>query len=93
MTAKMANGFVRLNGRFFTEDKLLKNKHQVSQDGRVSYPTLLKYIDPKDDIRNISGDVLYAILIDGMGYTVEEVSSLRVGDLFEFIRTNGEAAQ
>jgi hypothetical protein len=86
MLAKVANGSVRLNSNFFSdEDKLTKNKHQVSLDGKVSYPSLIKYLKPDSDIRNISGDVLYAILIDGMGYTIAEVENLRVGDLFEFV--------
>lgn len=95
MTSTMASGYVRLNGRFFTEDKLKINKHKLSQTEQVSYPTVLKYLvspgeEPKEEIKNISGDVLYAILVRGMGLTPAEIENMRVGDLFEVVYSNGE---
>ena len=83
----MASGYLRLKGSFFDESKLLKNKHQLSQEERVSYPTVHKYLSGRhnSDISTISGDVLYAILVKGMGYSIEEVKDFKVGDLFELV--------
>lgn len=90
MTIQVANGSFRLNGRFFDEEKLKVNKHQLSQVERVSYPTILRYVT-KDgesgefDVRNFSGEVLYAIIVGGMGYSPDEAANLRLGDVFEIV--------
>jgi len=87
---KVASGTFRLNGRFFDEKNLAMNKHQLALSEQVSYPTIHKYISRDDqedayDVRKFSGDVLYAILIKGMGYTAEQVRDLRLGDVFEIV--------
>ena len=93
MISQVTSGFVRLNGRFFDEDKLLTNKHQLSLEEKVSYPTVHKYFKEGSDIRNVSGEVLYAILIRGMGYSVEDARELRLGDVFEFVTQASETTQ
>lgn len=103
MTDKMASGTVRLNRRFFREDNLRGiNKHQLSQDEKVSYPTLLRYLYPAEgserkgpdgDIDTFSGEVLYAILVKGMGYSEQEAAQLPMGEVFEIVRKNGEATK
>ena len=85
---QMTSGSFRLNRRFFEEKKLVINKHRLSLEEQVSYPTLLKYISSKDkpyDIRTFSGDVLYAIMARGMGLTDDEIADLRIGDIFEIV--------
>lgn len=86
---QVASGTIRLNRRFFDEGNLVINKHKLSQTEQVSYPTVMKYITKKDaedfDIRTFSGDVLYAILITGMGYTPEDAANLRLGQVFEIV--------
>ncbi len=103
MNKNMASGYLRLNGRFFTEGKLKINMHKLSQVERVSYPTVLRYVSPigdserkNDEVKNFSGEALYAILVSGMGYTEEEAKNLRVGDIFEFVKTgfkNGQVSE
>ena len=83
-TNQVASGYVRLNSRFFDEAKLKMNKHRLSQSEQVSYPTVLKYLGD-GDIRTISGQVLYAILIKGMGYSVEELGKMPLSEVFEFV--------
>lgn len=83
----MASGVVRLNGRFWTDINLKMNKHQLSQQGRISYPTVLKYLNTPGDVAAFDGGVLYTILVDGMGYSPEEAAQLRLGDIFEFVQT------
>ncbi len=90
MSDIVASGYVRLNSRFFSSDRLKTNKHKLSQTEQVSYPTVLKYLSG-DDIRNFSGDVLFALLVAGMGYTIEDAADLRLGDVFEFV-SNGDSA-
>lgn len=87
---QVASGTVRLNSRFFDEDNLVINKHKLSQTEQVSYPTVLKYISNGEmngdyDIRQFSGDVLFAILVKGMGLTPAQVAELKFGDVFEII--------
>lgn len=87
---QVASGTIRLNRRFFDEGNLVINKHKLSQTEQISYPTVLKYLTRKSDadefdIRTFSGDILYAILVKGMGITPDEVANLRIGDVFEIV--------
>lgn len=89
---EVASGAFRLKSRFFRSDKLRVNKHRLSQQERVSYPTLLRYLDKDEDgepIQNFSGEVLYALLVEGFGMSPDEVENLRVGDIFEVVPRNG----
>lgn len=85
METTVASGYVRLNGRFFNENKLIMNRHRLAQSEQVSYPTVLKYLGGDEDIRVMSGEVLYAILVKGMGYSIDELKNLPLGDVFEFV--------
>lgn len=78
------SGSVRLNSQFFNNKNLKVNKHQLSQTEKISYPTILRYLSG-DEIQMFSGSVLYSILVHGMGLSPDEISELRVGDLFEFV--------
>lgn len=92
---EVATGAFRLKGRFFHSDKLKVNKHQLSQRENVSYPTLLRYLGQSEDseaIKNFSGEVLYALLVEGFGMSPAEVENLRVGDIFEVVPKNGHKA-
>lgn len=83
----MANARLVLNRRFFSEDKLKQNEtnpHRLSLDGKVSRPTILRYLR-EDGVDMFSGDVLYAILADGFGLSREEIAGLRVDDIFEIV--------
>lgn len=87
---QVASGSVRLNSRFFDESKLVINKHRLSLTEKVSYPTVHKYIYRKDlngdyNINKFDGDVLFAILVKGMGLSPKEIADLRFGDVFEII--------
>lgn len=89
---EVASGSFRLNRRFFDEGNLKINKHRLSQREAVSYPTIHRYVYREElgdeyDIRTFSGDVLYAILVTGMGYSPEEAANLRLGDVFEIFET------
>ncbi|MBK6325598.1 MAG: hypothetical protein KA362_14840 [Chloroflexi bacterium] len=81
----MASGHIRLNRRFFSEDKLRNtNPHRLSLDEKISRPTILRYLR-EDNVDTFSGDVLYAILVGGFGMSREQVEQLTVGELFEVV--------
>lgn len=91
----VTSGAFRLKGRYFDKDKLRINRHQLSQKEGVSYPTLLRYLagpEEGEPITNFSGEVLYALLVEGFGMSPEEVESLRVGDIFEVVPHGGNGA-
>jgi hypothetical protein len=81
----MASGSVRLNARFWSDENLKINKHKLSQQGQISYPTVLKYLNTPSDVLAFDGGVLYTILVDGMGYSPEEAKKLNLGDVFDFV--------
>lgn len=94
---EVTSGAFRLKSRYFHKDKLRINRHQLSQKEGVSYPTLLRYLgQPEDEeadpIVNFSGEVLYALLVEGFGMSPIEVENLRVGDIFEVVPKNGNGA-
>lgn len=84
---QMPSGHVRLKGRELLE------KHNVSmyrlrERGAASYPTIHKYMTSTEKLDYLSSEVLYGILIDGLGYTPEEAENLRLGDVLEFVPDN-----
>jgi hypothetical protein len=81
-------GTLRLNASFFTADRLKTNKHKLSQGGRISYPTTLRYLSG-EIVEQFNGRVLYSLLVQGFGYTPEAAADLRLGDVFEIV-PNGE---
>ena len=83
MITNMARGIARLKGRELLE-KFDKTMYRVAKDGDVSYPTLHRYITSTDNIYNINTEVLFGILIDGLGLSIEEAENLRLGDVFGF---------
>lgn len=81
---RVTSGYIRLNNRFFDEAKLKMNKHRFSLEEKISYPTVLKYLGD-GNIHTISGKVLYAVLVKGMGYSVEELGKMPLCEVFEFV--------
>lgn len=74
----------RLNPKTFSVERLVANRHQISMQSGLSYPTVLKYTgDDVDDIQVFSGEVLYGLLTHGLGLTPAQVADLRLGDVFE----------
>lgn len=63
-------------------DRLKMNRYKLSQWGRVSYPTVLKYT-AAEAMDSFNGEVLYTLLSVGLGRSDEEIESMRLGDLFE----------
>ena len=77
---QMATGRLRLKRGVFGQMQV--NRHQLSQSGRVSYPTVVKYAEA-EEVGNFSGPVLYTMLSLGLGMSDAEIADMRLGDLFE----------
>lgn len=86
----MSSGSVQLNRGFFNKQNLKDtNMHALSQDEKIGYTTMFKYLN-EEGVDSFKGSVMYAIIIKGMGYTEEEAKDLKLGDVFEFV-PNGES--
>ncbi|MEI2773397.1 MAG: helix-turn-helix transcriptional regulator [Candidatus Competibacter sp.] len=83
----MSSGSVRLKGRELLE-KHNVTMYRLAENGAASWPTVHKYITKPETIDQISTEVLYGILIDGLGLTLQEAADMRLGDLFDFIPGN-----
>lgn len=82
----MPSGYFRLKGDFFDDSKFRGiNRHKLSQVEGISYPTLIRYLKSDDEVTRFNGEVLYAILVTGMGYTIEEIAEMPIGKLFDII--------
>lgn len=86
MAQVMASGRVRLKGHALLA-QLQINMHALSLDEKVSYPTLHKYLNNADELNSFSAEVLYAILVKGMGKTPDEIEDMRLGDVFEVVKS------
>ncbi len=85
-TNRLASGYVRLKGDFFQHENLQMTRYQLAKSQEVSYQTMHKYFK-QNDIRNFSGEVLYAILVQGMGICPESLEEMRFGDIFEIVES------
>lgn len=88
----MSSGYIKLNRRFFQRKNLeIDNMSTLAESEGISYTTIHRYLRTNEDIRRFNGEVLYTILINGMGYTLEEAKELTIGELFDFVETKKEA--
>lgn len=89
----MASGTVRLRGRALQKKSGL-SIYQLAKDAEVSYPAMHKYITDPSSVKQISGEVLYGILIS-LGLSLEEINQMPLGDVFEFVPdgSNGRATE
>ena len=62
-----------------------ENAHRLALRSRKSYPAIRGYIDEENAKARIDLDVITAILVDGLGFTQEQVLDIRIGDIFKFV--------
>jgi hypothetical protein len=87
----MAAGKLRLKGRPIMDlGRGVENPHQVHLRSQVSWPTVNKYLSGDvatlDDMKSVDLEVLYGILVDGLGLSEAEVMNLKLGDILEVSR-------
>jgi len=63
--------------------KGVKNIHQVSINGRLTYATINRYFNYPEQIGAIRLETLYGVLSDGLLMTPDEVANLKIGDILE----------
>ena len=81
-------GYIKLDAERFKERNLIINMNRLSQDTHISYPSILKYVNRGQndyDVKTFSGEVLYAILTAGLGYTPLELLDVTFGDIFDIV--------
>ena len=86
----MASGTVRLKGRALLEKSGL-SIYQLARDAEVSYPAMHKYITDPGSVKQLSGEVLYGILIS-LGLSLDEINQMPLGDVFEFVPKSGNGS-
>ena len=82
MDITMVSGNIRLKGRELLE-KYSISMYRVAKDSDINYHTIHKYFT--NDLQRLSSKVLYGILTNGLGLSIEEAKNLRLGDVFEFV--------
>jgi hypothetical protein len=91
MNEGMASGSVRLKGRELLR-RFGTSMYSLEKSGAASYPTIHKYITRPEEVDYISAEVLYGILVDGLGLSPEDVANMRFGEIFELVPANGGIA-
>ena len=61
------------------------NAHRLALRSRKSYPAIRGYIDGSDNKERIDLDVITAILVDGLGFTYDQVLDMRIRDIFKLV--------
>ena len=80
-----------LNPQLFNDHNLRgTNKHRLGQESNISYPTMIRYIDRPDTVNRFDGKVILAILRDGFGYSIDEISNMKMSDVFAIVK-NGSS--
>lgn len=83
----MATGTFRLKGSSLltkAEENGVENRHQLSLRSGISTQTIYSTFDGSP-IKQIDLRVLAKILINGVGYTPEELMNVKFGDIFEYV--------
>ncbi len=85
----MKSGTFRLRGRaLYDEHGQEKSVYQVVKDGNVNYTTILRWLKDAENIDSVKSDILFGYLV-GLGLSEDDILSMSVGELFEFIPDEG----
>lgn len=85
----MSSGYLRLKAAELIEQRGT-NLHRASQRGGFSYPTMYRYIKSPERIESMHMRSIVGLLVDGLGFTPEEIEQMRFGDVFEIVLDNEE---
>ena len=89
----MGSGTFRLKGSSLLDKAKqngVENMHQLHLESRVTYQTIQKYMK-ESELPSIDLHVLACLLLDGVGYTPEELMNVKFGDIFEYVEESGAA--
>jgi hypothetical protein len=62
-----------------------ENAHKLALRSQKSYPAIRGYIDDSDGRARIDLDVVTAILVDGLGFTYDQLLDLKIGEVFKLV--------
>ena len=95
----LASGTFRLKGSQLLEKygsrRDIENPHQLSLASRISWPTVSRlFFDPETERaaqppKSLDYEVLWGVLVDGLGITPKELERMPFGELFELLQKNG----
>lgn len=84
--SQMPSGFFRLKGpQLYAKAKSEKNApnpHRLSFRARSSYQTIHRLVNDTNELNRLDLTVLWGFLIDGCGFSWEEIREWRFGDIF-----------
>jgi len=83
----MVTGTFRLKGSSLltkAEKNGVENRHQLSLRSGISSQSIYSIFDG-EPMKQIDLRVLAKILINGVGYTPEELENVKFGDIFEYV--------
>jgi len=91
---KMPTGYFRLKGPQIyakaKEEKGAPNPYRLSFRANSSHPTIHRWINRNGDVNRLDLTVLWGFLIDGCGFSWDEVSEWKFGDVFSAHNHHGE---
>lgn len=80
---------LRLKGDLLSKSKKDTNRHQVSLDARISATTAYNILSKNSkNVSRLDLDNFIAIMIDGLGYTPEEILEMPIGEVFAIYDEN-----
>lgn len=83
----MRSGTFHLKGSSLLEkakDNGVENMHQLHLQAGVTYQTIHRYIND-EGLEKLNLNVLASVLINGIGYTPDELMDVKFGDIFEYV--------
>lgn len=83
-------GTFRLKGSFLlskAKERGIENRHQLSMAAGLSHQTIYAIFDD-DPVKLMSMPGLTKLLINGAGYTPDELANVKFGDIFEYVPEN-----
>lgn len=89
MNTFVATGTFRLKGRQLYAngfvDRRIKNIQELADRSGMTYPTAYRWVEKPDELTSISLENLYGFLVDGLGFSPEDVTKMSIGDIFELV--------
>ena len=92
----MPSGTFRLKGAKLLErfhKRGLSSYNRISLQARVTYPTVRLWLQEESTVESLHLASLAGLLVDGLGLTPEQALSLRLGDLLDYVPTDGRGTK
>lgn len=89
----MVTGTFRLKGRELIE-KYGNGKtiYRISEDSDINYTTIRRWVNDPDSVKGVQGDILFNFLM-GLGFSLEQIKDLPLGEVFEFEPEENKATE